>query len=83
MVVIPYQQLATDTLQSLLEEYATRDGTDYGDLEKSLQQKVDQLNAQLLRKDILIVYDLAAETANILTRQQFAEVSKLSEQAAE
>ncbi len=36
---IPYDQLNTHTLHGVIEEFVTRDGTDYGEVEVSLETK--------------------------------------------
>lgn len=69
MLEIPYQQLPEDTLHSLIEEFITRDGTDYGVEEVSLHTKVAQIRAQLERGDILIAYDQETESCNIISKQ--------------
>lgn len=76
MIVIPVDQLPEDALQGLIEEFVTRDGTDYGQEEINLAQKVSQVKSQLHRRDVLIVYNLAEEQANILTRQQYEELQR-------
>jgi uncharacterized protein len=43
-IMIPVSQLQEETLNNILEEFITREGTDYGDYEISLQQKVNRLN---------------------------------------
>jgi len=67
-MIIPYQQISPDALQGLIEEFITRDGTDYGETEMSLAQKVSQVERQLARGDIVIVFDAASESVSILTK---------------
>ncbi len=38
---IPYKQLSSDALRGIVEEFITRDGTDYGREEVPLEQKID------------------------------------------
>jgi len=64
---IPYQQLSPEALHSLVEEFITRNGTDYGEHEVSLSQKVQQVMRQLEREDAVIVFDSATETCTILS----------------
>lgn len=71
-MIIPYTELPPDTLQNLLEYYVLREGTDYGDQEVSLKQKVEQVRSQLQSGDILIVYSELHQTVNLITKQQFA-----------
>ena len=37
---IPYDQLNSETLNGVIEEFVTRDGTDYGEIEVSLETKI-------------------------------------------
>ena len=69
-VEVPPQRLQADILQALLEEYASRDGTDYGERELSLEQKVDSLRAQMQRRELLIVFDVDSEQWDLLPRLQ-------------
>ena len=57
-------------LQSLLEEFASRDGTDYGEHELTLEHKVANLKGQLARRDLLILFDADAENWDLLPRDQ-------------
>jgi len=68
-MMIPYKQISPDALQGLIEEFITREGTDYGEMEFSLAQKVSQVERQLARGDIVIVFDPATESISILTKQ--------------
>ena len=63
---VPVDALAPDVLQGLLEEFATRDGTDYGEQERSLASKVAELRRLLDRGEARIVFDPAAESVNIV-----------------
>lgn len=70
-MIVPWQQINTDTLHQLLEEFASRDGTDYGAYETSLVDKVSQLKIQLKQKRILVVYSELHESINIVPAEQF------------
>ena len=67
-MIIPYKQISPDALQGLIEEFITREGTDYGEEEISLAQKASQVERQLARGDIVIVFDSATESVSILTK---------------
>ncbi len=54
---IPHTQLADDVLRAVIEEYITREGTDYGEWEYTLDEKVEQITNQLRRGEALINYD--------------------------
>ena len=66
MIIIPYQQLSRQALQGLLEEYASRDGTEYGWQEIPLATKVAQLTAQLADGSVCIVYDEQTDSCNLM-----------------
>ena len=69
-VAVPAQRLQADILQALLEEYASRDGTDYGEREFTLEQKVEMLRSQLQRGDLQILYDADSGQWDLLPREQ-------------
>lgn len=74
-MIIPHQRLAPETLTSLIESFIAREGTDYGDNEFSLDQKVEQVRAQIHLDQVVIVFDYQTESINLLPRQ---EVSALN-----
>ncbi len=63
---VPYADLSDATLEGLITEFVTRDGTDYGDVERSLADKIADVRRQLARGEAKIVYDPESETANIV-----------------
>ncbi|HEC20420.1 MAG TPA: YheU family protein [Gammaproteobacteria bacterium] len=69
-MIIPHQNIAPDTLQTLVEEFVTRSGTDYGSSEASLAEKVSEVLCQLGNGEAVIVYDPALESCNITTAAQ-------------
>ncbi len=73
-VEVPPERLGADLLQALLEEYASRDGTDYGESELSLEQKVSQLKRQLHRRDLVILFETESESWDLLQREQAEEL---------
>ncbi|MCA2429166.1 YheU family protein, partial [Vibrio chemaguriensis] len=46
-MIIPWQDIAPETLENLIREFVLREGTDYGAVEISLQNKIDQVKTQL------------------------------------
>jgi uncharacterized protein YheU (UPF0270 family) len=69
MLDIPYEQLAPETLTAILEEYASREGTDYGDVVYTLEQKVRALRRQLERGDIGVTFDTQTQTCSLVKLQ--------------
>lgn len=68
LLEIPLARLAPDALAGLLEEFASRDGTDYGDRELSLAEKVASLRRQLEGGDMRLLYDSDSESWDLVSR---------------
>lgn len=78
LVEIPWDALAPETLNALVEEFVTRDGTDYGEQEVALERKVLQVISGIKRKEFVILFDTEQESAHIVTRQQLAQLKSSS-----
>ncbi len=65
-VKVPYNQLSPEALHGLIEEFVTRDGTDYGEVEVPLETKIAQVLSQLKSGKAVIVFDQKTETCTIL-----------------
>ncbi len=63
---VPLDQLSPDALRSLVEEFVTRDGTDYGAVERNVDDKIEHVMRQLDAGDARIVFDPETQTANIV-----------------
>ena len=70
-MIIPYQQLDKDTLNNLIEAFVLQEGTDYGEQEKSLEEKVNDVYKSLINEQIVIVYSELHETVNIMPKEAF------------
>ncbi|WP_159566983.1 YheU family protein [Budvicia diplopodorum] len=70
-MIIPWSDVAPETLDSIIESFVLREGTDYGEHEKSLSQKVDDVKRQLKNGDIVLVWSELHETINIMPKGQF------------
>lgn len=65
-VDVPFEEINPETLRSLIEEFVTRDGADWADAGCTLEDKIEQVHRQLRDKRVKIVFDLTAQTANIV-----------------
>ena len=65
---IPYKKLAPDVLRAVIEEFVTREGTDYGEGNFSLDEKVAQVICQLDEKSIYLSYDSENLSCNLQKR---------------
>jgi uncharacterized protein YheU (UPF0270 family) len=63
---VPAKALSPDALRGLVEEFVTRDGTDYGTRERTLEEKVRDVLRQLERGEARIVFDPASRSVNIV-----------------
>ena len=79
-VAVPPERLTADVLRRLVEEFVTRDGTDYGAVETSLDAKVADVRRQLERGEAAIVYDAESETINIVGEAIMGDRSPKSKQ---
>jgi uncharacterized protein YheU (UPF0270 family) len=70
-VIIPWQELEADTLENLIETFVLREGTDYGEQERSLLQKVTDVRRQLERGDVVLVWSELHESINIMPKGEF------------
>ena len=70
-MLIPYQQLNPDTLQALIEAFVLREGTDYGDSDLSLAEKVALVQAQIQRGSVVICYSEQEESVDLLNAQDY------------
>lgn len=62
-VVVPHDSLRPETLRAVIEEFVTREGTEYGRLDHGLDEKVEQVMNQLSRGDAHVTFD--AETGSV------------------
>ncbi|WP_117235955.1 YheU family protein [Vibrio maerlii] len=68
-MIIPWQQVAPDTLENLIKEFVLREGTDYGSSEISLQDKIDQVKHQLETGKAVLVYSELHESVDIQVKR--------------
>ena len=67
-IEVPPERLSADVLQSVIEDFITREGTDYGHADYSLQQKVSQVQQQLQHGEVFIAFDPATESCTLLLK---------------
>jgi uncharacterized protein len=65
-IEVPYERIDPDALRSMVEEFVTRDGADWGDVGCALEDKVEQVLRQLSNRKVKVVFDLKSQTANII-----------------
>lgn len=65
-VRVPVERVPEEQLHALLEEYASRDGTDYGAEETSMDVRVARLLKQMHSGKIQLLFDVDSEQWDIL-----------------
>jgi uncharacterized protein YheU (UPF0270 family) len=68
-MIIPHDSLSPDALNGIIKEYVLQEGTDYGIVEFSLEQKITQVLKALERGDGVVVFDAESESCNIMLRK--------------
>ncbi|HEB94566.1 MAG TPA: YheU family protein [Gammaproteobacteria bacterium] len=71
-MLIPHKQLSPDTLNNLIEEFVSRDGTDYGAEEIPFTQKTEQVLRLLQQGEIAILFDEETGSCNIVPCRELA-----------
>ena len=64
-VVVPHTELEAGVLRAVVESFVLREGTDYGEHELSLDQKVARVIRQLERGEARIIFDPDSESVDI------------------
>ena len=70
-MIIPISEVKDETLTAIAEAYVLREGTEYGMEEYSLNEKVEQVLAQLQSGEALLMYSELHESVDIITRDQY------------
>ena len=63
---VPLDRIPPDTLRTMVEEFVTREWSDLSDSGYTLDEKVDQVIRQLKDQRAKVVFDLGAQTCNIV-----------------
>lgn len=73
-LIVPPEQLSAEALQGVIEEFITREGTDYGEFEFSLADKVEHVRKQLKTAVVQIIFDMRTETCTLMTREEIRQL---------
>lgn len=71
-VVIPWERLSPAALRGVIEEFVTREGTEYGFDDVSLDQKVADVQRQLERGDACVLFHAVEKTVNVVRTRDLA-----------
>ena len=62
---IPVNKLSPEALQGVINEFISRDGTDYGEMEISPETNFRQVKNKLETGSAVLIFDDETETTNI------------------
>ena len=65
-IELPLDRFTPEILRKMIEEFVTRDWSELGDANYSLDERVEQVRLRLKEKRAKVVYDLKTETCNIV-----------------
>ena len=65
-VKIPHRDLSEEALRGVIESFVLREGTDYGQRDYSLEEKIAAVTHQLDRGEAVIVFDPDTATVSIV-----------------
>lgn len=75
-IEITPSQLSPDALNGIIENFILREGTDYGVVEVEFEKKKSQIQKQIDRGDVKIVFDQTSETVSLLTATDFRKLQR-------
>ena len=63
---IPFTESTDEALRGVIEEFVSREGTDYGSIDFSFEEKIEQIKGQLMAGDIKLVFDAETQSCNLV-----------------
>jgi uncharacterized protein YheU (UPF0270 family) len=64
-IEVPISDLSEDALRGVVESFVNREGTDYGAVERTLEQKVADVMRQLESGHARLIFDTETESIQI------------------
>ncbi|HEX7477437.1 MAG TPA: YheU family protein [Polyangiales bacterium] len=80
-VEVPYTALSAAALEGLIEEFITREGTEYGHKEHALPDMRAGVRKQIERGLVTIVFDPDSETTTLINRSDLVRLSAREDEA--
>lgn len=69
-MIIPITQVSHEILTNIIEAFVLQEGTEYGENDIALAEKVAQVLTQLQSGEAFLVYSELHETVNIVAKDQ-------------
>ena len=71
---VPRDALSEEAFRGIIESFILREGTDYGREEVLLETKINQIERQLDKGDVKIVFDPNTESVGIVTLNEWQKL---------
>ncbi len=71
-VIVPHGSLSAEALTNLIDDFITREGTDYGEREYSAEEKRASVQQKLDKGAVLIVFDPESESVNLVRKEDLS-----------
>jgi uncharacterized protein YheU (UPF0270 family) len=75
-IEIPKEALSEQALRGVIDNFIQREGTDYGVSEISYETKMQQVQKQIDKGHVRIVFDPNTESVSLLTEQEWKKFQK-------
>lgn len=72
-VAVDLADLSPEALRGVVEAFVNREGTDYGAVERSFEDKVADVMRQLRRGEALVVFDPETHSVDVVTGREWRE----------
>ena len=69
-VVVPHGELSPEALRGVIEGFVLREGTEYGNRDYSLEEKVAHVMRQLERDEAQVVFDPNTESVDVVVNRR-------------
>ena len=80
-MMIPPDRLSERALRGVITEFVSREGTDYGPGDWSMDDKIEQVLAQIARGDVVILADPETGSCHLATAKDAARALEEMERA--
>jgi len=73
-LIVPPEQLSDDALGGVLQEYISREGTDYGLREVTFEAQLEHAKRAMLDGECILIFDRQTECCQLLSKAQLKEL---------
>jgi uncharacterized protein YheU (UPF0270 family) len=77
-VQVPFEELSVAALRGVAEAFVLREGTEYGEQDFTLEQKVEHVIGQLRCGEAMILFDADSASVGVVTRRELEKRRQLS-----